>query len=51
MKAEIQPREATQRNHRFPVDHEEFSHMLTSINWWSSQKEKITHITIKQAKG
>jgi len=22
-----------QWNHRFPVDHEEFSHMLTSINW------------------
>jgi len=40
-----------QRNHHFPVDHEDFSHMLTSINWWSSQKENTTHIIIKQAKG
>jgi len=30
MKAGIQPRETTQRNHRFPVDNGEFSHLLTS---------------------
>jgi len=33
---------ATQRNHYFPVDHKYFSHLLTSINWWSSQREKTT---------
>jgi len=41
--------ETMQRNHCFPVDHEGFSHLLTSINWWSSEREKATHITIKQA--
>jgi len=29
MKAGIHPREATQQNHRFPVDNGEFSHLLT----------------------
>jgi len=31
-------------------DHQEFPHLLTSINWWSSQKEKTTHETYKQTK-
>jgi len=28
--------QAMQWSHHFPVDHEDFSHLLTSINWWSS---------------
>jgi len=47
----IQPKQTMQLSHHFPVDHKDFSHLLTSRNWWSSQKEKTTHITIKQAKG
>jgi len=31
----------------FPVDLECLSHMLTSINWWPSQKEK-NHIQDNQ---
>jgi len=38
-----------QQNLHHPDDHGEFSHMFTSINWWSSQKEKTTHRTHKQA--
>jgi len=35
---------AMQRNHHFPVDHEDFLHLLTSINRRSSQKrEDHTH--------
>jgi len=49
-KLESKP-EIMQWNHCFPVDHAGFSHMLTSINWWSLQREKATHIAIKQAKG
>jgi len=37
------PRRAKQRNLHHLVDYEEFSHVLVSINWWSSQKEKATH--------
>jgi len=47
----IQPRQAMQRSHHSLVDHEDFSHLLISINWWSLQREKSTHITIKQTKG
>jgi len=36
---------------RHPDDHEEFSHLLTSINWWSSQKEKTTHKHTSDQKG
>jgi len=43
------PRRVKQQNLHYPIDHEEFSHLLTSINWWSSQKEKTTHRTYKQA--
>jgi len=36
-----EPVQATkQQSHHFPVDRENLSHLLTSINWWSSQKEK-----------
>jgi len=45
------PRWAMQRNLHYPVDHEEFSHMLSSINWWSLQKEKTTHKTYNKQKG
>jgi len=36
---------------RCHYDHQEFPHLLTSINWWSSQKKKgkTTHETQKQA--
>jgi len=44
------PRQAKQRNLHHPTDHEEFSHLLLSINWWSSQKEKTTQRTYKQTK-
>jgi len=47
----IQSRQAKQQSHHFPVDHEYFSPLFTSINWRSSQREKTTHITIKQEKG
>ena len=47
----IQPRQATQRSHHSPVDRENLSLMLTSTNWWSSQKRRTTHKTFKQAKG
>jgi len=47
----IQPRRATQRSHHSPVDRENLSLLLTSIIWWSSQKRRTTHETIKQAKG
>jgi len=46
----IQPK-AKQQSLYYHVDHEDFSHLLTSINWWSSQKEKITqtgHTTNKR---
>jgi len=43
------PRRVKQQNLHYPVEHEEFLHLLTSINWWSSHKEKITHRTYKQA--
>jgi len=39
----IQPKQAMQRSHHFPVDHEYFSYLLTSINWWSSQREKTLY--------
>jgi len=39
-KAKSDPRRTKQWNLHYSVDHKEFSHMLTSINWWSSQKEK-----------
>jgi len=42
-KLEIQPREAKQRNLHHPDDHGEFSHLLISTSWWSSQEEKTTH--------
>jgi len=45
------PRCSRQQNLHHPNDYGEFSHLLTSINWWSSQKEKTTQITIKQEKG
>jgi len=31
------PGRLLQRNHIFPVDLECLSHLLPSINWWSSQ--------------
>jgi len=39
-KAGSDPRQAKQRNLHHLDDHAEFSHLLTSINWWSSQNEK-----------
>jgi len=47
----IQPRRATQWSHHSSIDRENLSPLLTSINWWSSQKRRITYKTIKQAKG
>jgi len=47
----IQPKQAILWSHHFHDDHEDFSHLLTSINWWSSQKEKTTqteHTTNKR---
>jgi len=41
--ARFDPISTRQWNLHYPVDHKEFSHLLTSINWWSSQKEKTTH--------
>jgi len=35
---EVQPRKTMQRIHLSPVDHDLLSHLLPSINWWSSQK-------------
>jgi len=49
-KVESDPRRTKQRNLHHPDDHREFSHLLTSINWWSSQEEKTTPKTYKQAK-
>jgi len=37
------PRWAMQRNLNYLVDHEAFSHLLSSINWWLSQRDKVTH--------
>jgi len=34
----IQYEQTMQRNHPFPVDLEYLSYLLTSINWWSSQR-------------
>jgi len=42
------PRWVKQWNLHHPDYYEEFSYLLTSINWWSSQKEKTTHRTYKQ---
>jgi len=39
-KNRIQPRQATQRSHHSLVDRENLSPLLTSINWWSSQREE-----------
>jgi len=47
----IQPKLAMQRSHHFTVGHEDLSHLFTSINWWSSQKEKTTQIEHTQTKG
>jgi len=47
----IQPKQAMQRSHHFLVGHEDVSHLLTSINWWSLQKERTTqarHTTNKR---
>jgi len=40
-------RRTKQRNLHHPDEHGEFSHLLTSINWWSSKKVKTTHINIQ----
>jgi len=45
------PRQVKQRNLHHPDDHGEFSHLLTSINWRLSQKEKTTHWTHNKQKG
>jgi len=42
---------AMQWSHHRPIDHECFSHLLTSINWWSSQRERSTPQNIQQTKG
>jgi len=34
---------AKQWSHRSPVDREDLSHMLPSINWWSSQKRRAAY--------
>jgi len=47
--AGFDPRRVKQQNLHYLVDHEEFSHLLTSINWWPSQNEKTTYKTYKQA--
>jgi len=42
---------AMQRNLHHPDDHGEFSHLLTSINWWSSQKGENHTQEHKQTEG
>jgi len=42
---------AMQRNLHHSDDHGEFSHLLTSINWWSSQKGENHTQEHKQAEG
>ena len=51
IKHQLQPRWAMKRSHCSPVDRENLSLLLTSIIWWSSQKRRTTHKTIKRAKG
>jgi len=50
-KLEIQPREDKRRNLYHPDDHRKFSHLFTSINWWSSQKGENHTQEHKQAEG
>ena len=49
---QVQPKWTRQRNPLSPVDHEYLSHLLPSINWWSSQKLKdnIQDIQIRKGK-
>jgi len=39
---------AKKRSHCSPVDREDLSHLLPSINWWSSQKRRATYKTTRQ---
>ena len=34
---------AKQQSHHSPIDREDLSHLLPSINWWSSQKREEPH--------
>jgi len=47
---EIQSKQTMQWNLHHPDDYGEFSHLLISTSWWSSQKEKTTQQNIQQTK-
>jgi len=48
---EQDPTQAMQRNLHHPDDPEGFSHLVPSINWWSSQKKKAHPTHNKNRKG